>query len=216
MTDLSKTYIYRITHIENIPHILENGITRKDSPKANKNYVNIGDVSLINTRNEKQVIVDNGKQGYGDAIIIKLGDFIPFYFGYRMPMLFVIQKGYNGVTRQFPENIVYCVSTVQKIINEGLDFYFTDGHAINQLSSCYDSTMADSISEIIDFKATKAPDWAVTRDLKRKKEAEFLISGDIPAKCLVGFICYNSKSKSNLKQMNIAEEKIHINPQYYF
>ncbi len=198
MTDLSKTYIYRITHIENIPHILENGITRKDSPKANKNYENIGDVSLISTRNEKQVIVDNGKQGYGD-VTIKLGDFIPFYFGYRMPMLFVIQKGYNGVTRQFPENIVYCVSTVQKIIEAGLEFYFTDGHAINQLSSCYDSTMADSINEIIDFKATKASDWTATRDLKRKKEAEFLISGDIPAKCLAGFICYNSKSKSNLK-----------------
>lgn len=120
LTDLSKTYIYRITHIENIPHILENGITRRDSANANNSYVNIGDSSLIATRNEKQITVDNGEQDYEHAEIIHLGDFVPFYFGYRMPMLFVIQKGYKGVTKQLPENIVYCVTTVQKIINESL------------------------------------------------------------------------------------------------
>ena len=170
MTDLNKIYLYRITHIENIPHTLKNGVTHRDSPNANPEYINIGDSSLIGTRSEKQIIVDNGAQGYGHAELIKPGDFIPFYFGVKMPMLFVIQKGYNGVERQLPENIVYCVSSVQSIIDEGLKFYFTDGHAINYLSSCYDSGMVKSINEIVDIKATKAIDWTVARDLKRKKK----------------------------------------------
>jgi len=31
IVELNKVVIYRITHIENIPHILQYGITRKDS-----------------------------------------------------------------------------------------------------------------------------------------------------------------------------------------
>jgi len=50
--DLNKAYIYRMTHIENIPHIIENGITHRDSNKSNQNYKPIGDNSLIGTRDQ--------------------------------------------------------------------------------------------------------------------------------------------------------------------
>ena len=33
---MTKAYIFRMTHIENIPHIIENGITHKDSDNSNK------------------------------------------------------------------------------------------------------------------------------------------------------------------------------------
>ena len=83
MADLNKTYLFRMTHIQNIPHILQYGITHLTSPNANVNYVPIGDGSLINTRSS--FILNNGKQ---------LGDYIPFYFGVLTPMLYVIQKGF--------------------------------------------------------------------------------------------------------------------------
>ena len=54
MTDLNKLYIFRMTHIENIPHILQYGITHRDSPNKNFNYQVIGDSSLIHTRNNFQ------------------------------------------------------------------------------------------------------------------------------------------------------------------
>jgi hypothetical protein len=81
--DLSQINIYRMTHIENIPHILQYGITHRNSPNANPDYVTVGDKSLIDKRNTKQVSIEN------DGTIV-LGDFIPFYFGVRMPMLYVI------------------------------------------------------------------------------------------------------------------------------
>jgi len=59
--ELNNVKIYRITHIENIPHILQYGITHKDSQNKNPDYKNIGDLSLINTRNKKTVSIDNGK-----------------------------------------------------------------------------------------------------------------------------------------------------------
>ena len=85
--ELKEITIYRITHIDNIPHILENGIIHKNSPKKNLGFKNIGDKSLIDTRSTKTLIVDNGDYQNHPIKNITLGDFIPFYFGVRMPML---------------------------------------------------------------------------------------------------------------------------------
>jgi hypothetical protein len=83
-----------MTHIENVSHIIENGITHKKSPNANSNYVAIGDISLINTRATKQIKITNGNRTQILENII-LGDFIPFYFAVRMPMSYAIQHGGN-------------------------------------------------------------------------------------------------------------------------
>ncbi len=40
--ELGKISVYRMTHIENIPHILQFGITHKSSPNANKNCNYLG------------------------------------------------------------------------------------------------------------------------------------------------------------------------------
>lgn len=88
--ELSQINVYRITHIENVKHILNYGITHKNSSNSNPNFKGIGDVSLIETRSMKQVNVDNGDI-FNTIETIVLGDFTPFYFGVKMPMLYVIQ-----------------------------------------------------------------------------------------------------------------------------
>jgi hypothetical protein len=59
MIALDKIGLYRMTHIDNISHILQYGITHKASPNANPHFVSIGDRSLISTRNSFKL--DNGK-----------------------------------------------------------------------------------------------------------------------------------------------------------
>ena len=95
-------YAFRITHIDNIPHIIQYGLVRADSPNRNPDYVSIGDTQVIHLRGERTV------KGY------RLNDFVPFYLGPRSPMLYVIQHGYNGVKRVEPEKIVYCVVRLDK------------------------------------------------------------------------------------------------------
>jgi len=80
-----------MTHVDNIPHILEFGITHRNSENANQNYVSIGDRSLIDNRFSTVRNITNGLDEVIETITI--GDFIPFYFGIRTPMLYVIQKG---------------------------------------------------------------------------------------------------------------------------
>lgn len=207
MADLAKTYLFRMSHIDNISHIWEHGITKIDSANANKDYKSIGDGSLINNR--ALFLMPNG---------MTLGNYIPFYFWYRMPMLYVIQKGFNEVNPVTAENIVYCVSSVAEIINQGLDYVFTDGHGIDSFTSFYSSEDSSRIDELLDFDAIRIGYWVdeIDTDKKRRKEAEFLVVSDIPNTAILGYVVYNQIAKEKLVTIGIPENIIHIKTNYYF
>jgi len=205
--DLTKIYIYRMTHIENIPHIMENGITHRDSDNSNKNYKPIGDNSLIGTR-------DHYLMPNGDL----LGEYIPFYLGFRTPMLYVIQKGYNGVKVVHPREIIYCVSSIQKIIDVNLDFIYTDGHATDGFTNYFSPKNISDIENQVDFRATDAKFWKNDDDLdlKRRKEAEFLIKQDLTYENILGFVTFDDSSTNKLLELGINTKKVVAKPTFYF
>jgi hypothetical protein len=207
-----------MTHIENVPHILQFGITHKNSPNANPDYVAIGDVSLIDTRATKQVDISNGNrsQSYGSIV---LGNFIPFYFGIRMPMLYVMQHGGNYVEKATPaKDIVYLVCSVNEIAQSEITYYFSDGHAIDYFTSFYNSSRINDISTIIDWKAVRANYWSGEENLilKCKKQSEFLAANDIPSKFIKGLVCFNQEATDKLLAMGIEQDKIKIISQAYY
>ncbi|OFX42229.1 MAG: hypothetical protein A2046_03935 [Bacteroidetes bacterium GWA2_30_7] len=205
MPNLSKTYLYRMTHIKNIPHILKYGITHYSSFNSNPNFMPIGDCSLINSRNS--FILNNGRT---------LGEYIPFYFGVRTPMLYVVQNGYNMVSPTPAENIVYCVTSVQKIIDLKLDFIFTNGHAIDCFTSQFTPDNIQNIDNIIDKNAVNSKYWKDDSDLdlKRRKEAEFLVLGDIASEGILGFLVYNQNAQNIMIDFGVKD--VHIKTSYYF
>jgi hypothetical protein len=207
-----------MTHIENIPHILECGIVHKDSPNANPNYISIGDISLIDTRSKRSVSISNGNRSVRLKSIV-LGDFIPFYFGIRMPMLYVAQHGGNYVEKATPpQDIVYVACNLSSIIQSGINFYFSDGHATDAFTLFYDSTKITELSTIINWSAIKSTYWGGEDNLevKRQKQAEFLSASDIPANLLHGFVCYSETAKQHLTEMGVDGDKIKVRPQDYF
>ena len=216
---LEEIKLYRITHIMNIPHILRYGITHKKSKNCNPQFVNIGDKSLIDTRSSRRVHVDNGDFSNTTAIEIVLGEFIPFYFGLKMPMLYVIQNGGNFVERATPPtDIIYLVCPVIKIIERDYNYYFSDGHATDNLTTFYDRTKINDLPSIINWNAIKASYWGGDENLniKRKKQAEILIEDDIDPRCLIGLGCFNEHSKDRLVEMGVDKNIIKIIPQGYY
>jgi hypothetical protein len=207
MADLSKSYIFRMTHIENIPHILRYGITHINSPNRNPDYVPIGDATLIGTRHAYS-IPNTSKT---------LGDYIPFYFFGRMPMLYVVQKGINNVPVTPAEQIVYVVSSVAQIIEHQLEFLFTNGHAVDGFSSFHGASDVGQIDDILDYNAIKAKYWKNEQDLdlKRRKQAEFLVAQDIPVSAILGYLVYNQAANERLVSMGV-EKKIAIRENFYF
>lgn len=207
MNKVQKTYLFRLTHIKNIPHIVKHGITHYKSKNANSKFVPIGDKSLIQTRNNH--FIQTG---------MKLGDYIPFYFAKRTPMLYVVQNGFNNVGPISAEKIVYCVSSVERILELNLEFIFTNGHAKSIFSSFYDHKDINRLNEVIDWDAIAKKYWLDESDLdlKRRKEAEFLISGDIPIEAILGYVVYNKNAENQLLNLGIDQNMIHVDSNYYF
>lgn len=200
------TYAFRITHIKNILHIAKCGIVKANSPLHDKNFVNIGDSQVIKLRKGKVV------KGY------HIGEYIPFYFGPRSPMLYVIQHGYNGVQRVEPEEIVYCVIKLDDLITDGIECIFTDGHALNILTSFYTKDKLVNIDSIVNYDDVYSSQWNLEkdRDLKRRKEAELLIKDDLPAKYIKGYVVYNENARQSLIGKGINENMIVVKSNYYF
>ncbi len=207
-----------MTHMKNLPHVLQYGITHENSQRANPDYINIGDISLIDTRNNKSILVDYGAQ-LNLGVPIVLGNFIPFYFGVKMPMLYVVQNGGNFVEQATPpKDIVYLVCSVDHFIRAGYTYYFSDGHATDRYTTFYDKTRIDELPNLIDWDAVTTLYWGGQDNLdkKRKKQAEFLVLGDIPPEYIIGFGCYNEEAKKELLSMGVGKGMIKVIPNAYF
>jgi len=217
--ELKDVNIYRITHIENIPHILEHGITHCQSESRNGRYVNIGDVSLIDNRRTKTVVVDNGDLEFESSKTIVLGEYTPFYFGIRMPMLYVIQNGGNFVMKATrPDDIIYIVCSMKRVLSKNLEFYFTDGHATDMYTTFYEKSCINQLVAVVNWEAVRSHYWGgfENLDIKRMKQAEFLISGDVTPDTIFGFGCYSEKSKSVLLSYGIEAGMIKVIPKAYY
>ncbi|GIX42873.1 MAG: hypothetical protein KatS3mg129_2606 [Leptospiraceae bacterium] len=210
--NLNSIKLYRITHIKNIKHIVKFGITNKYSKNANKNFIDIGSDELIEIRNHFEVVIDNGEFFLYDKVKkIILGDFIPFYFFIKMPMLYKIQKN----TDINPQEIVYLVIRLKDIMNQNFEYYFSDGHAISKTSNFYDKNHIKKIVEILDWKAIMSKNWNEPI-IKKRKQAEFLIREDIPEKFICNYICYDESSKQKLIEYGVKENKIIVDREAYY
>lgn len=206
MTKRTITYAFRMTHIDNIPHIVKCGIVKSSSPMADANYKPIGDGIVISKR-QKRVI--NG---------VALSDYIPFYLGCRTPMLYVIQNGYNGVQKVAPTDIVYCVLRIDDIREEKLTCIFTDGHALDKNTNIYTQDRLDEINELVDAEALNLRYWneEETGEAKRRKEAELLIAEDIAPRMIKGFVVYDEQAKNKMLSFGIEDAMIAVRPSFYF
>lgn len=203
---LDKTLLFRVTHLDNILHIAEKGITHVSSPNRNEKYVSIGNSGIIDKRKER--LLPSGRP---------LADYIPFHFAPKMPMLYAIQNGY-GTEPVDPRRIVYCVTTIQHIIDAELEFWFTNGHAFSKLSYFYDSSKIRKIRSLLDMEAIMDDKWGGSdkTDLRRRKEAEFLVGSDVPATCITEYIVYSPSVKDKLFVSGIDDDMIRVEPGYYF
>jgi hypothetical protein len=167
------TPIYHITHLNNLPLILQHGRLYCNSQRAQLGiqHINIAHQTIQDRRAATRVPLPPGGV---------LHDYVPFYFAPRSPMLYVIHRGnVEGYTDgQFP--ILHLVSTAEAVQTDGLPFVFTDGHAIKAYTTFYNAlTDLDKV----DWQIMRAHYWHDTvedGDRLRRRNAEFLVHESVP------------------------------------
>lgn len=202
--------LFRITHLANLPFILRNGLHCPDSPMQDPDFVPIGFPSLIDYRKDRMVPVAPGGT---------LSVYIPFYFWYRSPMLYVIHKGNDPEVIQTPqEEIIYLVTDMAKLNSLGCQYVFTDRHAKLDYAKFY--TTPDDL-EKLNWDFIKTDQWGRQYGAERKemKQAECLVYQFIPTEALLGIAVLNEKAQELVNQYlndNGVEIPVKIKPNFYF
>lgn len=191
--EIEKIWLYRIVHIHNVEYILRNGMFTKHHIEADPDYINIGDITLIEQRDDYPVPVNppNGT----------LGDYIPFYFGPLSPMLLNIKTGYRGIIKRPQSDIVYICCKFASVKQHCKAWCFTDGHPKNVLTRFYNSE--DSFHEI-DWNMVRARYWRPVDedyDRMRRKQAEFLVKDFLPVQCINCLVVYNEEKRAYIQDL---------------
>ena len=173
MTTPIPTYIYHITHVQNLSLIVASGSLLSHSQMLSEQTtpVNISHQNIQDYRANK--VVPCGPGG-------TLHNYVPFYFAPRSPMLCSLYHGKVAGHTGGQRPIIHLVSNVQSIQENNIDFVFTDGHGRVELSEFYDDL--DNLEEV-DWEVMRARYWSdtdVDPDRKRRRQAEFLVHNSLP------------------------------------
>lgn len=205
-----KALIFRITHRDNVPWILGNGLCCRNSDKADQNFVNIGNLELIGKRQLRFVDVQPGGP---------LGDYIPFYFTPFTPMMYNIKTGRGGMKKRSNDEIVILISSLHKLVEVGVEFVFSDRHAYLQAAQ-FSSDLKDL--DRINWDMLQARDFRRDPDDPEKFEryqAEALVHRFMPADSLLGVVCYSGAVAEAVQQLLDERDmklKIVVKPRWYF
>jgi ssDNA thymidine ADP-ribosyltransferase, DarT len=175
------TPIYHITHITNLPGIVQEDGLLCDGEAARRQLCAqaIAYDTIKERRKRRRVEKLNGQPVAVGGV---LADYVPFYFSNRSPMLYAIHKGtvpaYQGGQRE----VVYLVAYAENVAATLPSWCFTDGHAVEAVTEFY-SDLGDL--QRVDWDAVQTWRWGgrwllANPDVKRRKQAEFLVHGRVP------------------------------------
>lgn len=182
-----QTLIYHITDIENLPGILAGGGLRSDAAMAQHSPAVIG-YGHIKQRRMTEIQVDC----CGGRFV---GEFVPFYFCPRSPMLYTVNRGNTGRAPGCQRTIVHLVSTLAAGIGQHRPWAISDGNA-GAFHASFSSDLA-ALTEL-DWPAIRATQW---QGRTHQKSAEFLLADffDWPAFHAVG--CHNEEMAQQVQNM---------------
>jgi hypothetical protein len=153
------TPIYHITHVNNLPSIIDSGglIACSRLKTQQISYKDIAYTQIQSRRARKAVPCSAGGV---------LHDYVPF----------TIHQGNVPSYQDGQNSIIHLVVEIEAITNSQLAFAYTDGHAIMDYSDFYDDLKL--LSDAIDWQLMKSRYWNDTNedgDRKRRRQAEFLV-----------------------------------------
>jgi hypothetical protein len=165
------THIYHITHVKNLQRIVAEGGLHCDRSAQQLKQVNIAHMHIKERRLNRAVPL--GPKG-------TVGEYVPFYFAPRSPMLFVINRGGVEGYTDGQEPIVYLRSTAENVQKAGLHYVFTEGHADMGFTDFFDNL--EDLDKV-DWNLMNAKYWNDTNDdpdRRRRRQAEFLVHKFFP------------------------------------
>lgn len=182
-----QTLVYHITDFENLPGILSSGGLHSEAAMAQKNPLVIG-YGHIKQRRLKEIRIPC----CGGRFV---GEFVPFYFCPRSPMLYATNKGATGRPPGCQGTILHLVSTVGIGIALNSAWAISDGNA-GAFHTWFGGTL--EALKTLDWAAIRATDW---RGKTHQKSAEFLVADFFPWEGVQAIGCHNNEVANQVRSL---------------
>ena len=155
--------VYHITQIDNLPSMISDGFLLCDHEQRKRmaTYQNIGYSHIKERRLKHPVKVAKGGT---------LGNYVPFYFGPRSVMLYVIFKGHEKYTGG-QASVVHLVSSVITLMQQNNACFFTDRHADLGYSQQFDDVAL--LPAKVDLSIMQKKHWASNPESKKNDRLNF-------------------------------------------
>lgn len=215
----------RIFHITAIPNLT--GIARSKRLYAN---------SVLQKKKVRHAnIAYQGAQGKRATKLVAkppggvIHDYVPFYFAPRSPMLAAVDAGLVEDCDYRQPDIVHFVSTVEAVVEEGLDFVFYDHNATLNFAKCFND-LADigKIDWDLFFEAPRLDGYCKyyfdnvnnPRYIRRKatRQAEFLVHKSFPLSLMDSVGVYSEEKAAEVKEIFDEADidiSIEVKPAWY-
>jgi hypothetical protein len=201
--------VCHFTHVSNLEGVIESGL-RSDSLCRHDGLtaVEIGSADI----RERRLGLPVGDVGPGGCV----GDYVPWYFGPRSPMMYALKQNRYEYQAGFDE-VVYLVSTVPTIIGLGCEWIASDRNAALNLAEFTDDET--QLDDHISWEVVKAKYWTDYPDGVELRMAEFLVHESVPWEAVGAIVTKTEGTRARVEAM-IAEldhcPQITVRADWYF
>lgn len=166
------TLIYHFTHVDNLAGIAANGLmSDADVRTCAATQVEIGDAGIKEWRRRRRVPIAPGGC---------VGDYVPFYFAPRSPMMYTLSRGNFGYAGGF-DRVVYLVSACEHLSTAGCSWIVSDRNAALTVASF--AGPEDDLDAHVDWPLMRERQWGYTSDDPERPDrraAECLVHRYVP------------------------------------
>ncbi|MGH3516402.1 MAG: type II toxin-antitoxin system toxin DNA ADP-ribosyl transferase DarT [Haloechinothrix sp.] len=188
------TYVVHFTHVSHLATIATKGLLSDTAAKAaGLLSIEVGNQEIKAARRSRLVDMPPGGA---------VADYAPFYFAPRSPMMYAIAKGNVPTYKDGCEELIYLITTVERLIELHLRTVFTDRNAALAFTTfANDSAKLDNL---IDWQLMKERMWNNTPeqpDRMERRMAECLVHQRVPWSAFLDVTARNSTCARQARQL---------------
>lgn len=205
--DLTKTYLYHITDVTNLECIIARSGLLSDIAISQVG----GPTLMIGHANIK---LRRMTQYRVPCVANRLvGEFVPFYYCPRSPMLYTMNRGTTGLPPGGQINVVHLVTTVAAALKVGHPWAISDSNAGSNYAQFFDDIAK---LDTLNWDAINAHTW---HTVTSAKQAEFLVADHFPWTAIVGIGCHNAVTHARVDTILASADhkpKVLTKPAWYY
>lgn len=206
------TFIYHFTRVEHLASIVGSGLVcDRRAQTTGLLSIEIGNQGIKERRLCRPVPVEPGGS---------VGDYVPFYFAPRSPMMYSIYRGNVPGYSEGTGRLVYLVASLEKVRDLALSVVLSDRNAVLSLASfvCFDGQ--NLAEDFIDWPLMKAVMWNSTEedpDRMERRMAECLVYGSVPWQAFLGVVARTDEVAAEARAvLGKGPPKVYVRSDWYF